>query len=342
MRIVSLNVNGLRAFERKCSVEFNRFCKDILLADIVCLQEIKGSATNLLKYHALVDYQTFSSFYKGGRHGVSTLVSKRLFCGKSEELVPGRVLKTYHGSFVLYNCYMPYYDESKEGDKSEVIGVYSKLQADLTADGIILCGDFNATYSMLDHYQYAVEVATLVDIGAWTCHPEMMSRFRSNGFKCEGEATLQMKKKLGLLRYLETTGDVGHRVDKTSPGQLELPYNFFDLEELERYFYKVYQRAWMRDLVGRYTDTFRAFNSGLCKYTCWNTKLNLRPSNLGTRIDYILCSKSIACTGAFIMPEIKGSDHCPVGAEFNLETCEDGNANLVRRSNNLLSFFKPV
>lgn len=51
-------------------------------------------------------------------------------------------------------------------------------------------------------------------------------------------------------------------------------------------------------------------------YTCWNTQLNGRANNYGTRIDYILVSKP--CTGLIkscsIMSDVTGSDHCPFAA----------------------------
>lgn len=54
-------------------------------------------------------------------------------------------------------------------------------------------------------------------------------------------------------------------------------------------------------------------------YTCWNTQLNGRANNYGTRIDYILVSKS--CAGLIkscsIMSDVTGSDHCPFSADID-------------------------
>ena len=68
-------------------------------------------------------------------------------------------------------------------------------------------------------------------------------------------------------------------------------------------------------------DTFRYLNPDReGAYTCWSTFLDTRKTNYGTRIDYILASCSLAgkVTGADIWQDIKGSDHCPVFAEFDL------------------------
>jgi AP endonuclease 2 len=51
-------------------------------------------------------------------------------------------------------------------------------------------------------------------------------------------------------------------------------------------------------------------------FTCWEQKINARPGNFGSRIDYVLCS--IGCKEWFsdsnIQEGLMGSDHCPVYA----------------------------
>ena len=70
-------------------------------------------------------------------------------------------------------------------------------------------------------------------------------------------------------------------------------------------------------------DSFRYLHPSQEKaYTCWSTLLDSRKINYGTRIDYILVSKSVASCleKAEVWQQIEGSDHCPVFAElaFNL------------------------
>ncbi|RDA88996.1 hypothetical protein CP532_0630 [Ophiocordyceps camponoti-leonardi (nom. inval.)] len=50
--------------------------------------------------------------------------------------------------------------------------------------------------------------------------------------------------------------------------------------------------------------------------TCWETKRNMRPSNNGSRIDYVLCSDGLKSwfADANIQEGLMGSDHCPVFA----------------------------
>lgn len=62
-------------------------------------------------------------------------------------------------------------------------------------------------------------------------------------------------------------------------------------------------------------------------FTCWNTKLDARPSNYGARIDYILVTKGLLpwVKGSDIQPDIMGSDHCPVYVDLHEEiTQPDG------------------
>ncbi|KAJ4147303.1 hypothetical protein LMH87_001836 [Akanthomyces muscarius] len=54
-------------------------------------------------------------------------------------------------------------------------------------------------------------------------------------------------------------------------------------------------------------------------HTCWDTKRNTRPANVGSRIDYILCSDGIKdwFVESNIQEGLMGSDHCPVYATMS-------------------------
>jgi exodeoxyribonuclease III len=62
-------------------------------------------------------------------------------------------------------------------------------------------------------------------------------------------------------------------------------------------------------------DTFRYFYPDKIQYTYWNQQFNSRANNVGWRIDYFLVSKRLIdnIKDSFILDEIIGSDHCPVG-----------------------------
>ncbi|XP_040009659.1 DNA-(apurinic or apyrimidinic site) lyase 2 isoform X2 [Xiphias gladius] len=67
---------------------------------------------------------------------------------------------------------------------------------------------------------------------------------------------------------------------------------------------------------GKFVDTFRYFHpTRKNAFTCWSTLTGARQTNYGTRIDYIIADCQLAkeqFVAADIMPEVEGSDHCPV------------------------------
>jgi len=67
-----------------------------------------------------------------------------------------------------------------------------------------------------------------------------------------------------------------------------------------------------------FKDTFRHFNPETIKYSWWSYRFNSRARNIGWRIDYFLASEKLMETikNTFILNEILGSDHCPVGIEI--------------------------
>jgi exodeoxyribonuclease-3 len=62
-------------------------------------------------------------------------------------------------------------------------------------------------------------------------------------------------------------------------------------------------------------DTFRLKNDHTVKYSWWSYRAGARDRNIGWRIDYALVSDRLEekVKDAYILNEIKGSDHCPVG-----------------------------
>ncbi len=80
------------------------------------------------------------------------------------------------------------------------------------------------------------------------------------------------------------------------------------------------ERAWMDKLVAHgYVDTFRHFNKEPGHYSWWDMVTRARERNVGWRIDYHFVSENLLphLTHAWIMPEVMGSDHCPVGVELS-------------------------
>lgn len=73
-----------------------------------------------------------------------------------------------------------------------------------------------------------------------------------------------------------------------------------------------------------YIDSFREFYKEGENYSWWPYYQNARERNLGWRLDHIFISESLKprLTNAFILNEVHGSDHCPVGIDLN--TDQDG------------------
>ena len=70
-----------------------------------------------------------------------------------------------------------------------------------------------------------------------------------------------------------------------------------------------------------FTDTFRYRHPDVTgAYSWWSYRFNARKNNAGWRIDYFLVSNRIAqqITGAAILNEVYGSDHCPVELTIEL------------------------
>jgi exodeoxyribonuclease-3 len=82
------------------------------------------------------------------------------------------------------------------------------------------------------------------------------------------------------------------------------------------------ERAWIDRVVDAgYVDTFRHFYPQLeGQYTWWSVPTRARERNVGWRLDYFFVSAELLdrVADAFILPEVMGSDHCPVGIRLQV------------------------
>jgi len=79
------------------------------------------------------------------------------------------------------------------------------------------------------------------------------------------------------------------------------------------------EREWVDKLLDAgFIDTLRVFNQKPEQYTWWDMMTRARDRNVGWRIDYFFISDNLKdnLKNAFILPEVMGSDHCPVGIEL--------------------------
>lgn len=79
------------------------------------------------------------------------------------------------------------------------------------------------------------------------------------------------------------------------------------------------EREWIDGFLSDgYIDTLRMFNKEPEVYTWWDQITRARERNVGWRIDYFYISEDLKknITNAFTLPDVMGSDHCPIGIEI--------------------------
>jgi exodeoxyribonuclease-3 len=81
------------------------------------------------------------------------------------------------------------------------------------------------------------------------------------------------------------------------------------------------ERDWLDQFVDYgWVDTFRMFHPEPEQYTWWDLRTRARERNIGWRIDYFFVNERFQenVINSFILPDVAGSDHCPIGIEITL------------------------
>lgn len=76
-----------------------------------------------------------------------------------------------------------------------------------------------------------------------------------------------------------------------------------------------------RHLEAGFLDIWRTRNPDATDcYTWWSMRAGARGRNVGWRIDYFLVSERLAgaVSDAYLLPDVYGSDHCPIGLRLDL------------------------
>ncbi|KAF1077917.1 exodeoxyribonuclease III [Methanogenium sp. MK-MG] len=158
MKIISWNVNGIRAVGRKGNLQ-NVFTNE--QPDILCLQETKAHPDQLTGSMRHPDgyFSYFSWAEKKGYSGVATfsrdeVISVRTDFTDSRFGTEGRILITEHQEFLLYNIYFP--NGKVSGERlSYKMDFYDACLRDAVAQvesgrDVIICGDVNTAHTGLD------------------------------------------------------------------------------------------------------------------------------------------------------------------------------------------------
>lgn len=252
MRIISWNVNGVRAIMKK---DFEESLEK-MNPDILCLQETKAQDDQVSEALAPIEgYHIYSnSAVKKGYSGTAILtreepISVTYDMGIEEHDQEGRVICAEFDDFFLVTVYTP-----NSGSALARLDYRQKWDADFLAylkkleenKDVVVCGDLNVAHKDID-----------------------LANPKPNYNKSAG--------------YMQ--------------------------EEIDG----------MDNYTGSgFVDSYRHFYPEQVKYSWWSYRAGARARNVGWRIDYFLVSESFVSDlkDSFILNDIMGSDHCPVGIEL--------------------------
>lgn len=249
MKIISWNVNGIRAVLKKGFLDFVKKENP----DILCLQETRAHPEQVDIMLKEYPYHYWNSAERKGYSGTAIFskteplsISKVIGHSIDNE---GRILITEFKNFYLVNVYapnsgrgLPRLNLRKDWDK-EFLKFLKSLEK---KKPVILCGDLNVAHKAID-----------------------LANPKTNYNKVAGYTQVEID---GFQCYIDNG----------------------------------------------FIDTFREFNKNPGQYTYWSLRNNLRERSIGWRIDYFLVSNHLMkkVDKSFILNEVRGSDHCPIGIEL--------------------------
>tara|TARA_B100000767_G_C19658707_1_gene490030 strand:- start:297 stop:1061 length:765 start_codon:yes stop_codon:yes gene_type:complete len=252
MKIISYNVNGIRAALKKGFVEWLSAADP----DILCLQETKAQKEQLdlsVFEEAGYTHHYWFSAQKKGYSGVailSKIAPKNVVYGTGIESMDfeGRNLRLDFETFSVMSLYLPSGTNAARLDfKFQYMDDFQNYVDTLKKEipNLVICGDYNI------------------------CHEE---------------------------------------IDIHNPKQNKKTSGFLPEE-----------RAWLGAFLNRgFVDSFRLLNKDPHHYSWWSYRANARNNNKGWRIDYHLITEPLKerLQRAYILPEAKHSDHCPIVIEL--------------------------
>ncbi len=258
MRIISWNVNGIRAVHKKgLFVPFIATYKP----DILCLQETKA-----MQHQSEVDLADYDEYWnsaeKKGYSGTAIFTKEKPL---SVTLgLPERVEKKYQL-------------EDKYGDPNK--------------EGRVIAAEYKDFFVVTVYTPNAKDDLSRIPL-------------RHKGWD---PAFLAYVKELDKKKPVIFCGDlnVAHTSDDLARPKENEGVKGFTKEERE---------GIDRVINAGFVDSFRMFTKGNGYYSWWSHFRSARERNVGWRIDYIFVSDRLKkkVADAKILPEVMGSDHCPV------------------------------
>jgi exodeoxyribonuclease-3 len=252
MRIISWNVNGIRAAANK---GFADIVKE-MNCDIICLQETKAqddqvreAVANLEGFHMYTNSAEKKGYSSTAIFSKIKPIAVTNDMGIAEHDKEGRVIAAEFENFFVVTAYVP-------NSKSELerLGYRQQWDADFLnylkslekKKPVIVCGDMNVAHQAID-----------------LKHP------KANYNKSAGYTQIEID---GMTNFINA------------------------------------------GLI----DSYRHFYPEKIEYTWWSYRAGARANNVGWRIDYFLVSNSYLpqLKDSFILHQVMGSDHCPVGIDL--------------------------
>lgn len=252
MKIISFNVNGIRAIVGKT------FIQDMqrVDADVICLQETKATPEQVQDACASLEgYHVFANSAERKGYSGTAILSKvqplnvTYGIGNAEHDTEGRVVCAEYSTYFVVSVYVP-----NSGSELLRLGYRQSWDADFLTylkkleaiKPVVVCGDFNVAHQAID-----------------------LARPKENFNKAAG----YMQEEIDGMNQFVQNGLI---------------------------------------------DTFRSLNPDLVTYSWWSYRAGAREKNVGWRIDYFLVSQSFLpqVKESFILTDVFGSDHCPVGIQL--------------------------
>ncbi len=252
MRIISYNVNGIRAAISKGFIEWLQHSNP----DVICLQEIKATEDQVPYLDiemAGYPYQYYYPATKKGYSGVAILSKikpNNIVFGTGIEHMDfeGRNVRVDFDALSVMSLYLPSGTNiDRLSHKFMFMDDFQNYVNELKKEipNLVICGDYNICHKAIDIHD---PVRNANVSGFLPQERDWLDRFIKNGF----------------------------------------------------------------------IDSFRFFNDQPDNYSWWSYRAGARGNNKGWRIDYCLVSETLKekLKRAYILPEAKHSDHCPVVVEI--------------------------
>ncbi|MEI7513587.1 MAG: exodeoxyribonuclease III [bacterium] len=294
MKLISWNVNGIRAWYKKGAL------KELLKEkpDIFCFQETKAHHEQLPEeLRNVPGYISYFDHSKGkkGYSGVAIYVSNKLKI-KNEKLTQNNERSDY----VL--CHPRECGDPSSDSKS------SRLDSRLRGNDKIRV-DYGLGIPSLDQEGRFLAIH-LKNFSIITCYfpnagtsPERLE-FKMKFYDAFLSYIEKLKKKQKNIIFCGDVNTAHNEIDLARPKANENHTGFLRIE-----------RDWIDKIVKKgWIDSFRHLHPKKVQYSWWNMKTFARNRNIGWRIDYFFVSPALEnkIKKAEILDQVFGSDHCPV------------------------------